>query len=103
LIERQPFQLAVIQLAHSVLDQHRQIMRSADALGGLPRALKTAGIDGADSFVAQPLGSLFGLADADVTEVAIARALAAALKIPVRRAVAHQDDLHFRCLRLKRA
>ena len=75
----------------------------ADALGGLARALKTAGIDSVDPFVAQPLGDLFGLADADFTEVAIARALAAALKIPVRRAVAHQDDLHFGCLRLKRA
>ena len=64
-------------------------MRVADALGGLARALKIAGIDRVNPFVAQPLGNLFGLADADFTQVAIARALAAALKIPVRRAVAH--------------
>jgi hypothetical protein len=47
-----------------------------------------------DGFIAELSGDLLGLAQADFGEPAITRALAAALKVPIRGPMAKQNDLH---------
>jgi hypothetical protein len=86
----------MIELAHVIFDQHRQIMRPAHQVGGLARPLQTAGIDRVNGLAAELGGDLFCLADAYLVQAAIRGTLAAALKIPVRSPMAKQDDLH-RC------
>ena len=88
----------MIELAKFFLDQHRQLMRLADELGGLARTPEIAGLNGVDFVVAEERGDLLGLTNAGFAEMAIGRSLAAALQIPVGRAVAHEDDLHSQIL-----
>ena len=43
-----------------------------------------------NGFLAQQRGDLFGLAQPDIAQVAVARTLAAVLQIPIGSAVAHK-------------
>jgi hypothetical protein len=45
-------------------------------------------------FVAQPRGEILGLAQPDIAQIAIARALAAMFEVPIGCAMAHENDLH---------
>src|SRR5918999_971202 len=60
-VEGQSFELSMIELAHIVRNDYRQIKRVADELGGFARAPETAGIDRVNFFVAQQRSDLFGL------------------------------------------
>ena len=94
LVESQSLQLAVVELTYVILDDHRKVVRPAHQLRGLSRSFKAARIDSMDGFVAELYCDLLGLAVAYFGEAAIARTLTAALKVPIRRPMANQNDLH---------
>jgi hypothetical protein len=84
----------MIEFTNAFLDYHGQVVMRTDDFSCASRPLQVAGIDTVNGFLAQLRGDLFGLAQANVAQVAVARTLAAMLQIPIGSAVAHKDDLH---------
>ena len=94
LVERQTFQVAMIEFSNAFLDYHGQAVMRTDDFSCASRPFQVAGIDTVNGFLAQLRGDLFSLAQPNVAQVAVARTLAAMLQIPIGSAVAHKDDLH---------
>ena len=89
LIERQTFKMAVMELPHIFFDEHRQIVRLANILGGLQGAAKVTRIDRVNFLGTQPRSKLLGLTNADFTQVPITGALTTSLEIPIGGPMPH--------------
>src|ERR1041384_2125173 len=83
LIECQTFEIAVIELTHIFFDEHGQIVRLANILGGLQSASKVTRIDRVNFLGTQQRGKLLGLTNADFAQVPITGALTTSLEIPI--------------------
>ncbi len=92
LVEGEPCELTDIDLAKGLTLHHRETQACPDTVGRFRRTTEVARIHGDDRLSRQAIGEGFCLLDTDVVEWTIGLSLVAVLGVPVRLAVAREED-----------